>query len=229
MNIINIFHFINIIAKINQIRKERSIKNIINIDFKNDYKKIGNYQKTLFVCTHDYCFVDILASYGMNLKLKHLKQNTYVIVRDSFISSYGKLFPDIKMIERGNNIFDKMIRIFENNENIMIFYSRNHLKYLNIDKIIKRMNINIVPIKITSNTIDPISHNQDGILENIDVYLQNKFSIEILNKINYENYYNKEKFINILKGILYPDNGYFDEEGNFIKNKKINTNVLKYI
>ena len=58
MDIINIFHFINIIAKMNQIRKEKSIKNIINIDFKNDYKKIGNYQKTLFVCTHDYCFVD---------------------------------------------------------------------------------------------------------------------------------------------------------------------------
>ena len=26
--------------------------------------------------------------------------------------------------------------------------------------------------------------------------------IEILDKINYENHYNKEKFINILKGIL---------------------------
>ena len=62
---------------------------------------------------------------------------------------------------------------------------------MNIDKIIKRVNINIVPIKISSNTIEPISHNQDGILENIVIVSikSNKGNFKVIDK---------EPFISIL-------------------------------
>ena len=134
------------------------------------------------------------------------------------------------MLERNNDTTKKMIEILKNNENILIFYSRRHLKYLNIDKIVKEVDIDIVPVRITSNTIEPVSHNRDGILENIDIYLQNKFSVEILNKVDFNKGYNKEKFIEILKKKLYPDNGYFNEKDIFIKgNNKINKKELIYI
>ena len=98
------------------------------------------------------------------------------------------------MLERNNNTTKKMIEIFKKNENILIFYSRRHLQYLNIDKIVKEVDINIVPVRITSNTLEPVSLNRDNkpissptmgaLLENIDIYIQNKFSVEILNKID---------------------------------------------
>ena len=197
MNEINLLYSINIFQKLYAVKKNKNIKDILNIDLsKINYQKIGLYKKTLFVCTHDYCFIDILTSWIVSIK-SNLFKNTHTVVRESFISLFSKFLPGAKMLERNNDTTKKMIEILKNNENILIFYSRRHLKYLNIDKIVKEVDIDIVPVRITSNTIEPVSHNRDGILENIDIYLQNKFSVEILNKVDFNKEYNKEKFIEI--------------------------------
>ena len=61
MNVTNLFHFFNIISKLKNINKNKLIKNI-NINFKNtNVNKLSKTKKTLFVCSHDYCFADIIS------------------------------------------------------------------------------------------------------------------------------------------------------------------------
>lgn len=225
----NIFHFFNIILKLRNIAKNRKINEIIPIEFKNlDIQKIQNNKKTLFVCSHDYCFTDILSIYLLGIKTNLLK-NTYVIARKGF----EYLIPGVKFIDRKNTT-ENMINILNNNQNVIVFYSRIHIENLNIDKIISKSSINIIPIRISSDTLKPLSHNIDGALENIDFYLHNKFKIEIFDKIDYDKSFKKKDFVESLKKILYPDNGYFDKNNFFItkikdkeeNEEKINDNKI---
>ena len=142
----------------------------------------------------------------------NLTKNTYVIARKGF--EYA--LPGVKFIDR-NNTTDNMINILRKNDNVIVFYSRIHIENLNIDRIVSELDIDIIPIKITSNTLLPLSHNIDGILENIDMYLHNKFKVEILDKLHYKKNFRKKDFADCLKKILYPDKGYFNENDFFIR------------
>lgn len=222
MDVTNVFHCFNIISKLKILKSKKNLKDIMNLNYHNlDYIKLRNSKKTLFVCSHDYCFADILAIYLLGIKTDLLK-NTYIVARKDF----GYLLPGIKLITRENTT-ERMIDILNNNENVIVFYSRIHIDKLNIDKLIKKCDINIIPIQITCNTLDPISHNIDGVLENIDMYLHNTFTIKILDLVKYDKEYTKQDFISQIKKVLYPDGGYFDKD-IFIKNKiqKINNSKL---
>ena len=211
----NIFHFFNIILKLRNIAKNKKINEIIPIEFKNlNIQKIKKNKKTLFVCSHDYCFTDILCIYLLAIKTNLIK-NTHVVARKGF----EYLLPGVKFIDRKNTT-ENMINILNNNHNIIVFYSRIHIENLNIDKIISKSDINIVPVKISSETLKPLSHNIDGALENIDLYLHNKFKMEIFDKIYYDKNFKKKDFLDSLKKILYPDNGYFDQNNFFITDIK---------
>lgn len=224
MKEIQFFHLINIIYGCLYIKKNKKKNIYLN---NNSIKKIEKRNKTLFVCTHDYCFVDIITSCIISIQTQLFK-NTYVVVRESFISSFGKILPGTKMIEKNQNTTNNIIEQLKNNNNVLIFYSRNHIQHLNIHKIIKEIDIDIIPIRICSNTIKPISHNIDGFLENISIYLKNDFYVEIIDKIDYEKHFTKQDFVDILKKILYPDGGYFDKKDNFVK-KEIKINNSKII
>ena len=212
--LINFFHLITIIVKI--INSKKNIKNLFNIDFKDiNTNEMSKYKKTLFVCSHDYCFVDIISALIVSMKTD-LINNTYTVVRNS----YNYVIPGMKVIERSKDTLNQIIKTLQNENNVLIFYSRRHLQYLNIDKIVKEVDINIIPVKITSNTIKPISHNEDGVLENINIYLYNHFEVKVLKKIHYNQNYTKEKYIEIFSNILYPDGGYFNENDIFVDNTK---------
>lgn len=214
----NVTHFKNIILGLILKSKKQNLFKINNIKFKDvDWKKKWKKQKkTLFVVTHDYCFVDALVIYMIGLKCRNLK-NTKHVVRKNFVKEYSKILPGARFIEANKNTKNEMIKTLKNNNNVIIFYSRRHLKYLNIDDIVKEVDIEIIPVKITSKTILPISHNKDGVLENIDIMLNNKFEVEFGNKIKYNKSFSKADFISIIKEILYPDNGYFNEQDIFVK------------
>ena len=220
----NIFHLINIILKLRDIINKKKINEIIPIDFKNvNIKKYKKHKKTLFVCSHDYCFTDIVSIYLLSIKTNLIK-NTYVVAR----KGYEYLLPGVKFVNR-NNTTNNMINILNSNKNIIVFYSRNHIENLNIDKIISQTDIDIIPIRISSDTLKPLSHNIDGILENIDMYLHNKFKIEVFNKIYYEKNYQKEDFIECLRKILYPEKGYFNQNNFFISYEKNKRNIKEKI
>jgi hypothetical protein len=110
-----------------------------------------------------------------------------------------------------------MIDILNNGENIMIFLSRLDIYKLNIHKLICNVsNINIIPIKITCSTLNPIYHPRSNLIINTMVLFKHNFYLSILNKINYKQDYDQKDFIRIIKKILYPDNGYFDTNNKFV-------------
>jgi hypothetical protein len=223
MDVTNIFHFYNILSKLKKINKEKKLKELVKINFDNiNFNKIKKCKKTLFVCSHDYCFADIISIYLLGIKT-NLLNNTYIIARKDF----GYLIPGIKLIDRENTT-EKMINILKNNDNIIVFYSRIHIEKLNIDRIIEKVDIHILPVKIDCKTLDPVSHNIDGVLENIDIYLHNIFNVKVLDLIDYDKNFKKQDFISKIKNVLYADGGYFNEKDIFIKkqNHKVNNGKL---
>lgn len=221
MNATNIFHFYNIISILRKINQNKNLQEIVNINFDNiNFNTLKKCKKTLFVCSHDYCFADIISIYLLSIKT-NLLNNTYIIARKDF----GYFIPGIKLIDRENTT-ENMINILKNNYNIIVFYSRIHIEKMNIDRIIEKVDIDILPIKVECNTLDPISHNIDGILENIDIYLHNVFNVRILDSIHYQKNYKKQDFISKIKDVLYPDGGYFNNKDIFIKNNKLNNDKI---
>lgn len=171
---------------------------------KNASRAFQSTKPTLYVVSHDYQFLDILAILNM---LEYSNQKHAIVFANYWWNKLIAYFMDsskLKPIYVEDGTTKKMINNLKNNRNVIIFLYRN-INSSGIYWVAKELNCNIVLIKIKSNK-KIISTNKDKINLSyaLDRTINHQLSVDYQDFI-YDKYLmtNKEKFMRELENELY--------------------------